>query len=185
MSASVTEMVDPASTSHLGAAWYYLTELVQGWQFKGALAAVSAFFGTEPVLFGWLIGLLALDLAFGLAESIKRKRFSCRKLGRGVLKIPCYCLYIILVGAVDSTVSTSLGWDTPLLELFVSYLVATDAISCMTHMVRLGLPVPERLRRLIVYARCRVDHEIDEMCETPAQAEQPAPKRRGRRNAAD
>ena len=159
--------------SHIQSAYYYLHELFCSWQLKGVIASVAAFFGTEEALFMWLIGMMCADLFFGLAEAFKRNRFSCRMLGRGILKFPCYCLYIVLVGAVDSSISLSIGMNNPLLELFVAYLIATDAVSVMGHMIRCGLPVPQKLRKIILHAQTRIDKEIETLGDGDSEGQEP------------
>ena len=149
--------------SHIQSAIYYMQELFCSWQIKGILASVAAFLGTEESLFLWLICMMSADLFFGLWEAFKRHKFSCRMLGRGIMKYPCYCLYIVLVGAVDASFTASVGLDLPLLELFISYLVATDAVSVMGHMIRCGLPVPKRLKTIVLHAQARIEHEIEEL----------------------
>jgi toxin secretion/phage lysis holin len=168
--------------SHIESAYYYLQELFCAWQLKGVIASVATFLGTEEVLFLWLVGMMTADLVFGLWEAFKRRKFSCRMLGRGIMKYPCYCLYIFLVGAVDASFTVSTGYNLPLLELFISYLVATDAVSVMGHMIRCGLPVPRRLRKIILHAQTRVDRAIDKIDHNDDEemAEEMRPRKRSK-----
>ena len=158
------EMIEH-TPSHIESAMHYLQCLAFAWPIKSIIAAFAAFLSTEQSLIYWLLGMLIADLSFGLIEAISRRKFSCRVLGRGVLKIPCYCFYILLVGAVDISIAVALHIDLPILELFIAYLIATDAVSVTGHMIRIGLPVPKQLRKIILHAQLKAQKELDKVCD--------------------
>ena len=156
---------DLSVTEHL-ADWAHYTEaLVALWPAKAALAVVASWLATEPALLYWLVAMWAADLAFGLFEAIKRGRFNCRMLKRGALKIPAYSAYVVLVAAVDACIE--LAFHTPLLILegFIAYLVAQESVSVMGHMIRLGLPVPPMVRRILVHGKRKVEKQIDNILD--------------------
>lgn len=103
------------------------------------------------------------DFAFGLADAVRRRHFRCRMLAHGALKFPAYCLYLLIVGVVNASLSRSFGgFDMPLLNLFIAYLIITDAVSVIAHMQRLGIPVPDLLRRVLLRSKRKVERRVDE-----------------------
>lgn len=152
-------------TEHLADWLHYTQSLAVAWQIKAGLAAVAAWFSTEPTLIYWLVSMWCADLFFGLWEALRRGKFSCRLLKRGALKIPAYCLYVVLVAAVDSCMELALHMSLPVLEAFIAYLVAQESVSVMGHMIRLGLPVPPMVRRILLHGKARMERQIDEMLD--------------------
>ena len=156
---------DLTMTEHL-ADWIHYTEaLVTLWPAKAALAVVAAWLATEPALLYWLVSLWVADLAFGLFEAFKRQKFSCRLLKRGALKIPAYCLYVVLVAAVDACIELAFHTPLPILEGFIAYLVAQESVSVMGHMIRLGLPVPPMVRRILVHGKHKIEQKVDDLLD--------------------
>lgn len=49
------------------------------------------------------------------------------------------------------------GVYMPFLNLFIVYLIITDAVSVIAHMQRLGIPVPDLLRRVLVRSKRKVE----------------------------
>ena len=152
-------------TEHLADWTHYTQALVAFWPAKAGIAAVAAWISTEPGLLYWLVGLWVVDFAFGLYESISRGKFSCRVLKRGGLKIPAYCLYIFLVAAVDACTEMALHMSLPILELFLAYLVAQESISVMGHLIRLGLPVPPIVRRILLHGKKKIEKQVDDLLD--------------------
>ena len=54
-----------------------------------------------------------------------------------------------------------MGISLPLLDMFCAYLLATDAVSVMGHMIRLGLPVPRTLRRVILRGQAKIQRSVE------------------------
>ena len=64
---------------------------------------------------------------------------------------------------VNASLSRSFGgFDMPLLNLFIAYLIITDAVSVIAHMQRLGIPVPDLLRRVLLRSKRKVERRVDE-----------------------
>lgn len=148
---------------------YYTQGLLAWWPQKAAVSAAVAgctqFFGGDVVLFWLVCAMWGADLSFGLIEAVRRGRFHCRLFARGVLKLPTYCLYLALVGAVSISCSRALGARLPLLDMFCAYLLATDAVSVMGHMIRLGMPVPRTLRRVILRSQAKIQHSVETLLD--------------------
>ena len=134
---------------------YYTQSLLALWPEKAVIGscvagAVSLFGGDAYLL--WMLGaMLVADFAFGLADAVRRRHFRCRMLAHGALKFPAYCLYLLIVGVVNASLSRSFGgFDMPLLNLFIA------------HMQRLGIPVPDLLRRVLLRSKRKVERRVDE-----------------------
>ncbi len=144
---------------------YYTHSLAAFWAkkmcFSGIITVGVALCGGDALLLWLMAALWAADFAFGLSVAIRRRRFRCRMLARGVLKAPAYCLYLLLVGVVQVALTRSIGADVPLLNMFVAYLIMTDAVSVMAHMQVLGLPVPGLLRRVLFRGRRHLEKTVD------------------------
>ena len=147
-------------TEHMADWMHYTTALTALWPVKAGLAAVAAWFSTEPALLYWLAAMWCFDLGFGLIEAFKRGKFSCRILKRGIVKIPAYCFYILLVAAVDACMEAAFHMSLPILEAFLAYLVAQESVSVMGHMIRLGLPVPPMVRRILLHGKMKIEKQI-------------------------
>ncbi len=146
--------------------WAYHTQaLAVSWYIKAGFAAVATWLSTEPVLLYCLVGTLCLDFIFGLYEAVRRNKFSCRMLKRGGVKFPAYCLYIGLIGCVDTCVEIAFHTSWPILELAIAYFVAQECVSIMGHMMRLGVPVPSMIRRILLHGKKKVEKHIDDMLD--------------------
>lgn len=148
---------------------YYTQGLLAWWPQKAAVSAAVAgctqFFGGDVVLVWLVCAMWAADLSCGLIEALRRGRFHCRLFARGVLKLPTYCLYLALVGAISISMSRAFGVRLPLLDMFCAYLLATDAVSVMGHMIRLGMPVPRTLRRVILRGQAKIQHSVETLMD--------------------
>lgn len=148
---------------------YYTQSMLTWWPQKVAVSTVVAgcvtFFEGDVVLVWLVCAMWATDLAFGLFEALRRGRFHCRLFARGVLKLPTYCLYLLLVGAISISLSRALGVRLPLLDMFCAYLLATDAVSVMGHMIRLGMPVPGTLRRVILRGQAKIQNSVESLLD--------------------
>ena len=124
---------------------YYTQSLLAFWPEKAVIgscvAGVVSLFGGAAYLL-WMLGaMLVADFAFGLADAVRRRHFRCRMLAHGALKFPAYCLYLLIVGVVNASLSRSFGgFDMPLLNLFIAYLIITDAVSVMPTCSGLASP---------------------------------------------
>ena len=99
---------------------------------------------------------MVADFAFGVADAARRRHFRCRMLWHGALKFLYYMAYIGIVDMVNASLSRSFGGVyMPFLNLFIVYLIITDAVSVIAHMQRLGIPVPDLLRRVLLRASGR------------------------------
>ena len=84
-------------------------------------------------------------------------------LAHGALKFPAYCLYLLIVGVVNASLSRSFGgFDMPLLNLFIAYLIITDAYPSLPTCSGSASPVPDLLRRVLLRSKRKVERRVDE-----------------------
>ena len=100
---------------------YYTQSLLALWPEKAVIgscvAGAVSLFGGMPICCGCLGPCWWPTLPL-LADAVRRRHFRCRMLAHGALKFPAYCLYLLIVGVVNASLSRSFGgFDMPLLNL--------------------------------------------------------------------
>ena len=126
------------------------------------LAWVSGALGADPILVLLTLAALVADFLLGFGEALRRGHFRCRALARGAAKLPCYCVYIILVWWVDVALSRAAGLQLPLVKFFLAYLILTDTLSILGHLQRLGWRVPRILRTVAANSRLKVERAAEQ-----------------------
>lgn len=142
----------------------YTRSLSDMWQQKLAMGAIvtwlSEWIGADAALLGIMLLALCLDFALGVYVAVKRGKFRCYTLTRGVAKLPCYCFYLLVVDTAVYALTVSTGFELPLLNMFVAYLVLTDAASIIAHMRVLGLPMPKLLALIVNSSQHKIEHTV-------------------------
>lgn len=140
---------------------YYSQSLASLWQVKMMAGAVltwfSSVFGGHEMLVIMMVSAVCLDLVLGLVHSFTRGKFRCRVLARGVLKLPCYGIYMLLVACFNLSLKLAVGFETPLLNIFLAYLIFTDGISILTHLHNMGMPVPSLLWVIVYKGKKKIE----------------------------
>lgn len=135
------------------------------WEIKASLgtafAAICSFFDIDEKMLLFLCIAITADFILGVADAIKRSHFRCRAVEYGGLKFVYYALYLGTVGLVNSSLSHSMGMHFPLLDLFISYLVATDCISITRHLRNMGVPVPPLMELLLKKAKKKAEKDAN------------------------
>ncbi|WP_300886781.1 hypothetical protein [uncultured Alistipes sp.] len=86
---------------HIGELALRAASTLYGWALAACCGAVS-FFAPEGYAFGVVFAAIALDGVFGVAVSVKRRRFATSELGRlTLLKIATYSAALILAYLVE------------------------------------------------------------------------------------
>lgn len=138
--------------------------MIAGWEVKAAagtaFAAVCSFLDMDQRIAAILCIAVFADFFCGMMDAYKRKRFRCRAVMFGTTKIFWYIVYIGLVSAISQTVSYSVGFRLPLLDLFMSYLVASDCVSITGHLQSMGVPVPPILRLIVRTTKKNTEKKI-------------------------
>lgn len=161
-------------------ALYYLGQLGNGWTVKLPVAAVASLYttilgGDWPLLLAFYACTL-LDLFFGARLAWKRGNFSIRRFGKWVVKLSTYSLCIVLTGLVGRGLNRASGLDIPILDLFLVVLLATEVLSIMNNMYKLGWPVPPLAIRLVADIHDKTAEKLTAGC---------GPKRPGRPERGD
>lgn len=142
-----------------------LAGLIDSWQIKSSIAGIGVLYtsisGGDAFLLAAVYVLMVADIVFGLCEAIFLHSFSPYRLHRGVLKFLSYSIAIVLVMTISASINTSVGGNLHIQDFFMSYIIATEAISIIRHSVRLGLPVPQLL--------INMSHAAQERAEKMAQ----------------
>lgn len=129
--------------------WETLVSIWTAWEVKAAFATVfmsfCAFLDIDERMVQFLCAAVIGDFIAGMAEAFKRKRFRCRAVLFGVQKVFWYSIYVCVVGLLNSALSRSMGMRIPLIDLFTTYLIASDCISIIGHLNGMGVPVPPLL----------------------------------------
>ena len=159
------ECGDFRMTENLADVSYYTHALAVLWPVKTALAAVAAWFGTEPGLIYWLAGTWAADWLFGICEAILRGQLSCRVFKRGAMKIPSYGLCIILVYGTDACIEMACHVSIPLFDCFIAYLAIQESASVLGHVKRLGFQIPPIVLRILKRGQATVEKKVDDLLE--------------------
>ena len=149
---------------------YYTQSLLALWPEKAVIgscvAGAVSLFGGDALLLWLLVSMLIADFAFGLADAVRRRHFRCRMLAHGALKFPAYCLYLLLVGVVNVSLSRSVGLEMPFLNLFVAYLIHTCEPAKSSRVVRgILCAIPALLRRIVLRGRHRVERGVSRALE--------------------
>lgn len=140
--------------------FFYIGQLLSSWKEKMALSAALAVcmrlleqfcktFDVDSFLVLLLLTLVLVDLFLGLLISIKRHTSNRHSIVRGVLKLPLFCLYLFLVGAIGISIEHSLGVGLPVLNIFVAYLIATEVFTIIYQLSVLGAKVPPLLLLMV------------------------------------
>ena len=161
-----TYLTEPTPAPMEGLA-YYTQSLLALWPDKAlvgsCVAGVVSLFGGDVYLLWMLAVMMVADFAFGVADAARRRHFRCWMLWHGALKFLYYMAYIGIVDMVNASLSRSFGGVyMPFLNLFIVYLIITDAVSVIAHMQRLGIPVPDLLRRVLLRSKRKVERRVDE-----------------------
>ncbi len=147
----------------------YWAGLWAAWEIKASLgmafAAVCSFFDVDERMIAFLCLAVTADFLLGVADAVKRDRFKCRAVEYGLLKIVYYVVYIGTVGLVNVSLSISLGYHLPLLDLFISYLIATDCISITAHLRSMGVPVPPLLVAILKKTKKRAEKNTNKVLD--------------------
>lgn len=161
--------------SVLSIMWDYISAALNDVAVKTTLTflgtSYAAISGGEPMLLAYLLMFMGADIVFGLADGIKNKEYSPYKLHRGVIKIFTYLVTIFLVCVISNAVNISTGINAHIQDFFMTYMLATEAISIMRHMSRLGFPVVNIFYRIAFGVQQKADDTIERML--PEKHEQP------------
>lgn len=156
----------------------YIAQLIESWQGKFMLSTLltavawlieqfGTAFGADSFLTILLFVVIWIELLLGLVLAIKSGRFDCQTMAQGVLKLPLYCLYLFLIASIAVSIEHSVNISLPLLNLFISYLIASEVFIIIRQLHLLGFKVPPLLLFIVRNAKGRFEHLVHKGLSVP------------------
>ncbi|PHV69787.1 holin [Sporanaerobium hydrogeniformans] len=116
----------------------------------GAIGGFSAgMLGGWDILLKTMIILIILDYVTGILKGIYNKELSSAVGYKGIIKKVMILILIALAYALQSSIDTSL----PLREIVNTFFIANEGISILENAVGCGLPIPAKLKELLIQLR--------------------------------
>lgn len=146
---------------------YYAAQLIDLWQYKIAagitVGAIATLFDIDAPMLLCVSALMFADVVTGVLVALKFNTFKTQRLSRGAMKFLAYYLSMFLVSVVNNYASASVGITFPIQNLYVTYLIATEAISVMNHCSTLGMPFPPLFSKILKKYHDRVEDTVENM----------------------
>lgn len=109
-------------------------------------AVFGFLYGEVTGLFWALIALMALDYVTGVIIAIISKKLSSAVGFKGLAKKLTILVFIAMGHIIDTYI---LGGTPALMSAVMLFYFANEGISIIENAVRLGLPVPEKLKDIL------------------------------------
>lgn len=141
------------------------------------LGTVAAFFGITESMLVCITLLMLSDLFLGIVRAIVQRQVALVKLQRGAMKFLAYFLSIFLVGVIDVHVSPvvapllallGLSIQTPLMNIYIAYLVVTEVLSVCEHLSILGFKFPPLMQKMLVRYKTGIENVVDKLGADPS-----------------
>ena len=118
---------------------------------KGAIAALGGaaayLWGPWDALINALIALVALDYVTGVICAAANKRLSSEIGFKGLIKKAVICALVALAGVADKVIPAT---NQAIRAAVILFYIANEAISILENAAELGLPVPEKLKAVLI-----------------------------------
>lgn len=118
---------------------------------KGAIAALggAAAYLWEPwdALINALIALVALDYVTGVICAAANKRLSSEIGFKGLIKKALIFALVAVAGVADKVIPAT---NQAIRAAVILFYIANEAISILENAAELGLPVPEKLKAVLI-----------------------------------
>lgn len=116
------------------------------------------FLGKTDGLFYTLIALITADYITGVCCAVAEKKLSSEIGFRGIAKKILIVIIVGLANVIDQYVLKS----ADVLRIVVCfYYIANEGLSIVENAVRLGLPVPKKLKDVLIQIKNKGDEEND------------------------
>ncbi len=116
------------------------------------------FLGKTDGLFYTLLALMTADYISGIACAVSEKKLSSEVGFRGIAK---KILIVIIVG-IANLLDLYVLKSADILRIVVCfYYIANEGLSITENAVRLGLPVPKKLKDVLIQIKNKGDEEND------------------------
>ena len=118
---------------------------------KGAIAALGGaaayLWGPWDALINALIALVALDYVTGVICAAANKRLSSELGFKGLIKKALIFALVAVAGVADKVIPAT---NQAIRAAVILFYIANEAISILENAAELGLPVPEKLKAVLI-----------------------------------
>ena len=118
---------------------------------KGAIAALGGaaayLWGPWDALINALIALVALDYVTGVICAAANKRLSSEIGFKGLIKKAVIVALVAAAGVADKVIPAT---NQAVRAAVILFYIANEAISILENAAELGLPVPEKLKAVLI-----------------------------------
>ena len=118
---------------------------------KGAIAALGGaaayLWGPWDALINALIALVALDYVTGVICAAANKRLSSEIGFKGLIKKELIFALVAVAGVADKVIPAT---NQAIRAAVILFYIANEAISILENAAELGLPVPEKLKAVLI-----------------------------------
>ncbi len=118
---------------------------------KGAIAALGGaaayLWGPWDALINALIALVALDYVTGVICAAANKRLSSEIGFKGLIKKAVIFALVAVAGVADKVIPAT---NQAIRAAVILFYIANEAISILENAAELGLPVPEKLKAILI-----------------------------------
>lgn len=118
---------------------------------KGAIAALGGaaayLWGPWDALINALIALVALDYVTGVICAAANKRLSSEIGFKGLIKKTVIFALVAVAGVADKVIPAT---NQAIRAAVILFYIANEAISILENAAELGLPVPEKLKAVLI-----------------------------------
>lgn len=118
---------------------------------KGAIAALGGaaayLWGPWDALINALIALVALDYVTGVICAAANKRLSSEIGFKGLIKKALIFALVAVAGVEDKVIPAT---NQAIRAAVILFYIANEAISILENAAELGLPVPEKLKAVLI-----------------------------------
>ena len=118
---------------------------------KGAIAALGGaaayLWGPWDALINALIALVALDYVTGVICAAANKRLSSEIGFKGLIKKALIFALVDVAGVADKVIPAT---NQAIRAAVILFYIANEAISILENAAELGLPVPEKLKAVLI-----------------------------------
>ena len=118
---------------------------------KGAIAALGGaaayLWGPWDALINALIALVALDYVTGVICAAANKRLSSEIGFKGLIKKALIFALVAVAGVADKVIPAT---NQAIRSAVILFYIANEAISILENAAELGLPVPEKLKAVLI-----------------------------------
>lgn len=120
-------------------------------------AILTYLFGGWSALLGILLTLVAIDYITGVASAWLNGQLSSEIGFRGIAKK----IFTFVVVAVGHLVDTAIGTQDVVMYAAIYFYIANEALSIIENVGRIGLPVPEVIKKGIAILQKKSEQGVD------------------------